>query len=77
LVADWFSFIRLTGLQVAEYAQQTKSKIDVHKYPSGKRVMKAFLPTDWAFYDKNQKTPIRRSNNSPKENESNFQDSEE
>jgi hypothetical protein len=46
VVADWFTFIRVTGLQVAKYAQQTKSKIDVHKYPSGKQVMKVFLPTD-------------------------------
>jgi hypothetical protein len=55
VIADWFTFIRVTGLQVAEYAQQTKSKIDVHKYPSGKWVTKAFLPTDWIFYDKNNR----------------------
>ncbi len=52
-VADWFNFIRVTGLRVVKYAQQTKSKIDVHKYPSGKRVTKAFLPKDWIYYDKN------------------------
>jgi hypothetical protein len=55
VVADWFTFIRVTGLQVAKYARQTKSKIDVHKYPSGKWVTKAFLPTDWIFYDKNNR----------------------
>jgi hypothetical protein len=27
----------------------------VHKYPSGKQVTKAFLPTDWIFYDKNNR----------------------
>jgi hypothetical protein len=56
VVADWFTFIRVTGLQVAKYAQQTKSKKDLHKYPSGKRVTKAYLPTDWIFYDKNNRT---------------------
>jgi hypothetical protein len=25
----------------------------VHNYPSGKQVIKAFLPTDWIFYDEN------------------------
>ncbi len=56
VVADWFTFIRVTGLQVAEYAQQTESKIDVHKYLSEKWFTKAFLPTDWIFYDKNNRT---------------------
>jgi hypothetical protein len=31
----------------------------------------------WQKQQNHQKTPIRRSYNSPKENESNFQDSEE
>jgi hypothetical protein len=51
VVADWFKFIRITGLRCAEYAQKTQSAIDEHKYPSGKRVVKAFIPTDWTFYD--------------------------
>jgi hypothetical protein len=33
VVREWFNFIRVTGLRVVEYAQQTKSRIDVHKYP--------------------------------------------
>ena len=51
VVADWFTFIRITGLRCAEYAQITKSTFDEHKYPSGKRVVKAFVPTDWKFYN--------------------------
>ncbi len=31
VVADQFTFIRVTGLQVAEHAQQTESKVDVNK----------------------------------------------
>ena len=50
-VADWIIFIRITGLRCAEYAQKNQSAVDVHIYPSGKRVVKAFLPTDWEFYD--------------------------
>jgi hypothetical protein len=46
VVADWFTFIRITGLRCAEYAQKTQSAIDEHEYPSGKRVIKAFVPTD-------------------------------
>jgi hypothetical protein len=51
VVADWFIFIRITGLRCAEYAQKTQSTIEEHEYPSGKRVIKAFIPTDWEFYD--------------------------
>ncbi len=49
--ADWFTFIRITSLHCAEYAQKTQSAFDKHEYPSGKRVIKAFIPTDWKFYD--------------------------
>jgi hypothetical protein len=51
VVADWFKFIRNTGLRCAEYAQKTQSVFDKHKYPSGKCVVKAFIPTDWTFYN--------------------------
>jgi hypothetical protein len=50
-VADWMIFVRITGLRCAEYAQKNQSGVDEHLYPSGKRVVKAFLPTDWEFYD--------------------------
>jgi hypothetical protein len=52
VVADWFNLIRITGLQCAEYAQKTRSAVDKHKYPLGRHVTKAFVPTDWKFYDK-------------------------
>jgi hypothetical protein len=49
--STWPSFIRITGLRCAEYAQKTQSTFDEHKYPSGKRVVTAFIPTgDWKFY---------------------------
>jgi hypothetical protein len=51
VVADWFTFIRITGLRCAEYAQKMQISVDEHKYPSGKRVVKAFLLTDWKFYN--------------------------
>ncbi len=50
-VAGWFKFIRITGLRCAEYAQKTQSAFDEHKYPLEKCVVKAFIPTDWTFYD--------------------------
>jgi hypothetical protein len=52
VVTNWSMFIRITGLRCAEYAQKTQSAVDEHEYPSGKRVTKAFLPTDWKFYNK-------------------------
>ncbi len=39
-------------MRVAEYAQRYQTKVDVHEYPSGKRVTKAFIANDWKFYDK-------------------------
>jgi hypothetical protein len=50
-VADWMIFVRITGLRCAEYAHKYQSGVDENIYPSGKRVVKAFLPTDWEFYD--------------------------
>jgi hypothetical protein len=51
VVLDWFTFIRITGLRCAEYAQKTQIAVNEHEYPSGKRVVKAFLSTDWKFYN--------------------------
>jgi hypothetical protein len=51
VVADWFKFIRITGLRCGEYAQKTQSAFDEHEYPLGKCIVKAFIPTDWTFYD--------------------------
>ena len=50
-VADWMIFVRITGLRCAEYAQKNQSDVDENLYPSGKQVVKAFLPTDREFYD--------------------------
>jgi hypothetical protein len=48
-VADWFTLIRITGLRCVKYAQKTQPAINKHEYPSGKSVVKAFIPTDWKF----------------------------
>ena len=44
---DFFCLIRITGFRIAEYGQTTQTKVDMHEYPSGNLVVKAFLPTDW------------------------------
>jgi hypothetical protein len=49
VVANWFTLIRITGLGCAEYAQKTQSTVNEHEYPLGRRVAKAFAPTDWKF----------------------------
>jgi len=51
VVFDWFTLIRITGLRCAEYAQKTQTNIEEHEYASGKRVIKAFVPSDWKFYN--------------------------
>jgi hypothetical protein len=49
---DWFCFIRITGLRVAEHAQSTQTSVDIHKYPSRKTDIKAFIANDWKFHNK-------------------------
>lgn len=51
VVFDWFSLIRIIGCRGAEYAQKTQTKVEVHEYPSGNTVVKAFIRVDWTFYD--------------------------
>jgi hypothetical protein len=50
VVFDFFCLIRLCGFRVAKYTQTTQSNIGFHKYPSGNRITKGFLPTDWVFW---------------------------
>jgi hypothetical protein len=77
VVTNWFTFIRVTRLWLAEYVQKTESKVNVHNYPSGKKVIKAFLPTDWIFYDENGRVirdhPSGKACPSPKKTKITFQ----
>ncbi len=47
----WLALARVSGFQVGEYAQTTQNKVDEHKYASGNKVVKAFISSDWKFYD--------------------------
>ncbi len=40
------------GPWVSEYVQTTQSKVNHHTYPSGRQVIKAFFPKEFAFFDK-------------------------
>ena len=51
VIFDWLTLIRITGLRCAEYAQKTQTNVDEHEYASGKHVIKAFVPSDWKFYN--------------------------
>jgi hypothetical protein len=48
---DFFNLIRVGGFRVVEYAQKTQTKINEFEYGLGNKVVKAFVPTDWGFYD--------------------------
>jgi hypothetical protein len=52
---------RYTGPYLSAYAQTTQEKVNVHTYPSGTTVMKAFVTNDFIFYDKKQ--PITKDLN--------------
>ena len=51
VVADWFILIQITGLRCAEFAQKSQTSVEEHKYPLGKRVIKACISSDWKFYN--------------------------
>jgi hypothetical protein len=40
------------GPRVIKYAQTLDKNVDYHVYPSGKEVIKAFIASDFTFYDK-------------------------
>jgi len=44
---------RITGHRLSEYAQTKQNKVDVHKYPSGRQVVKAYTSNDFIFFDGN------------------------
>jgi hypothetical protein len=48
---DFFNLIRVGGLRVSEYAPKTQTKVDEFEYASGNKVIKAFIPSDWQFYN--------------------------
>jgi hypothetical protein len=50
-VSDWFILTQITGLRCAEYAQKYQTSFEEHEYPSGKCVVKAFISSDWKFYN--------------------------
>ena len=51
VIFDWITLGRVAGFRVAEYAQTTQDKVDEYEYASGNRVIKAFIPSDWNFYN--------------------------
>jgi hypothetical protein len=46
VMCDSLIIIQILGFRVSEYTQTTQNEINVHKYPSEKRVIKAFTPSD-------------------------------
>jgi hypothetical protein len=50
---DWFNIMKYMGFRVAEYAQTTQSKVDEFEYPSGNKVVKAFVANNWKFHNDN------------------------
>ena len=51
LLFDFVSLGRYIGPRLSEYAQTTQDKVDYHTYPSGTTVIKAFVASDFDFYD--------------------------
>ena len=51
VVAEIVSTGKATGYRASEHSQKTQDKVDYHKYPSGKEVMKALNGNDVIFAD--------------------------
>jgi hypothetical protein len=47
----YLNLIRVGGFRVSEYAQKTQTKVDQFEYALGNKVIKAFIPSDWQFYN--------------------------
>ena len=53
VVSNIVSTGKSTGYRASEYSQNTQKKVDYHKYPSGKEVMKSLNGNDVVFADIN------------------------
>ena len=62
LMFDVTSLGRFIGPHVSEYAQTSSTKVDYHKYPLGKKVIKAFTADDFVFFEKSGHTLELRDN---------------
>ncbi len=51
LLFDFVSLGRYIGPRLSEYAQTTQDKVDYHTFPSGTTVIKAFVASEFIFYD--------------------------
>jgi len=56
---DWTCLNKVIGCRLSEYGQKTQQRVEVHEYPSGKKVTKAFIKDDWTFYYKNGKKVVK------------------
>ena len=52
LIFDITCLGRFIGPWVSEYAQRSPNRIDYHVYPSGNKVIMAFITDAFDFYDK-------------------------
>jgi hypothetical protein len=48
---DVITLSHYIGPYLSKYAQKNQKKVDVHTYPSGTTVIKAFTANDFIFYD--------------------------
>ncbi len=55
---------RYIGPHVSKYAQNKGDKIDYHIHPSGKKVIKAFVVTNFLFYNMNNQPILELTNDS-------------
>jgi hypothetical protein len=63
VVFDRICLGRIASFWVSEYAQTTQNKVNEHEYASGNKVIKAFVSSDWKFYNSKGRLITLRSLN--------------
>jgi hypothetical protein len=51
LLRDVVTLSRYIGPRLSEYAQKNQKKVDIHTYPSGTTIIRAFMANDFIFFD--------------------------
>jgi hypothetical protein len=61
ILFDVVALSRYIGPRLSEYAKTTQDKVDYHTYPSGTKVIKAYIANNFIFY-KDRKHIIKELN---------------
>ncbi len=65
VVFDLACYNKIYGCRSCEYAQKKQTTVEIHRYPSGKEVVKAFTRECWVFFNKDGQLIVKHSVENP------------